>query len=87
MGTKINSFVYNTLAQWYNEDARAAGSNNTLPAAPSGPQAPPSDTGPRTFLGVRLEWNNPVFIAVSGCATLPGVFYSLKFVSILMLNS
>ena len=87
MGTKINAFVYNTLAQWYNEDARAAGSNNTLPAAPSGPQAPPSDTGPRTFLGVRLEWNNPVFIAVSGRATLPGGYFLFLFVFLLMLNS
>lgn len=65
VGTKINAFVYNTLAQWYNEDMKSEGSNNTLPAAPSGQQPAPSDNSPRTFLGVRLEWNNPVFIAVS----------------------
>ncbi|BDA51220.1 probable glutamyl endopeptidase [Coccomyxa sp. Obi] len=64
VGTKINAFVYNTLAQWYNEDLAAAGSNNTLPAAPSGPQPPPANTNPKTFLGVRLEWNNPVFVAI-----------------------
>ncbi len=67
VGTKINAFVYNTLAQWYNEDMAAAKSNNTLPAAPSGPQPPPTNANPKTFLGVRLEWNNPVFIAVSAC--------------------
>jgi hypothetical protein len=65
VGTKIDSFVYNTIAQWYNEDAAAAGSNDTLPAAPSGPQPPPQNSEPKTFLGIRLEWNNPVFIAVS----------------------
>jgi hypothetical protein len=64
VATKIDAFVYNTIAQWYNEDARTDGSNDTLPAAPSGPQPAPADNGPKTFLGIRLEWNNPVFIAV-----------------------
>lgn len=64
MATKIDAFVYNTIAQWYNEDAKADGSNVTLPAAPSGPQPAPANTEPKTFLGIRLEWNNPIFIAV-----------------------
>ena len=32
VGTLIDDFVYNTIAQWYNEDM---GPNDTLPLAPS----------------------------------------------------
>lgn len=32
VGTLIDDFVYNTIAQWYNEDM---GPNNTLPLSPS----------------------------------------------------
>lgn len=67
MATKVDAFVYNTLAQWYNEDQTAAGSNQTLPEAPSGQQPPPADSSPQTFLGVRADWTNPVFVAVRNC--------------------
>lgn len=70
VATKVDAFVYNTLAQWYNEDATAEGSNDTLPEAPSGQQPPPSDTAPAMFLGVRADWTNPVFVAVSASADL-----------------
>ena len=52
---------------------QAAGSNDTLPAAPSGPQPPPSKSGPSTILGIKIDWNNPVFVAVrlSLCLTQP----------------
>ena len=39
VGTEVDSFVYNTVAQWYNED----GENGTLPMAPPGP--PPKSVG------------------------------------------
>ena len=64
MATKVDAFVYNTIAQWYNEDQAAAGSNQTLPEAPSGQQPPPADTSAQTFLGVNASWTNPVFVAV-----------------------
>ena len=64
MGTKVDAFVYNTIAQWYNEDQKADGSNQTLPEAPSGQQPPPADSSPQTFLGVRADWSNPAFVAV-----------------------
>ena len=64
MATKVDAFVYNTIAQWYNEDQAAAGSNQTLPEAPSGQQPPPADTSAQTFLGVNASWSNPVFVAV-----------------------
>ncbi len=64
VATKVDAFVYNTLAQWYNEDQAAAGSNQTLPAAPSGQQPPPAGTSSSTFLGVPADWTNPAFVAV-----------------------
>ncbi len=64
VATKVDAFVYNTLAQWYNEDQAAAGSNQTLPAAPSGQQPPPAGTSTTTFLGVPADWTNPAFVAV-----------------------
>ena len=64
MATKVDAFVYNTIAQWYNEDQKADGSNQTLPAAPSGQQPPPDNSSPQTFLGVRADWSNPAFVAV-----------------------
>ena len=45
--------------------AQAEGSNQTLPAAPSGQQPPPAQTGSSTFLGIRVDWSNPVFVVVS----------------------
>ena len=39
MGTEVDSFVYNTVAQWYNED----GENGKFPTAPPGP--PPKSAG------------------------------------------
>ena len=70
MATKVDAFVYNTLAQWYNEDQAVAGSNQTLPAAPSGQQPPPSGTSTQTFLGVPADWTNPAFVAVRAFAGL-----------------
>ena len=64
VATKVDAFVYNTIAQWYNEDQAAAGSNQTLPEAPSGQQPPPADKSAQTFLGVNASWSNPVFVAV-----------------------
>ncbi len=64
MATKVDAFVYNTIAQWYNEDQKADGSNQTLPEAPSGQQPPPDNSSPQTFLGVRADWSNPAFVAV-----------------------
>lgn len=43
---------------------QAEGSNQTLPAAPSGQQPPPAATANTTFLGIRVSWSNPVFVAV-----------------------
>lgn len=64
VGTKLDAYVYNTLAAWYNEDMKAAGSNATLPAAPSGPQPPaPASARPR-FLGLAVDWSDPAFITV-----------------------
>ena len=64
VGTKLDAYVYNTLAAWYNEDMKAAGSNATLPAAPSGPQPPaPASAKPR-FLGLAVDWSDPAFITV-----------------------
>ena len=70
MATKVDAFVYNTLAQWYNEDQAAAGSNQTLPAAPSGQQPPPAGTSTQTVLGVPADWTNPAFVAVSEFTSL-----------------
>lgn len=77
VATKVDSFVYNTIAQWYNEDQAAAGSNQTLPEAPSGQQPPPADTSSQTFLGVNASWTNPVFVAVRTSQTL----YTMSSVS------
>ena len=44
VGTEVDSFVYNTVAAWYNED----GENGTLPMAPPGP--PPQKAGSSTLL-------------------------------------
>ena len=73
VGTKLDAYVYNTLAAWYNEDMKAAGSNATLPAAPSGPQPPaPASARPR-FLGLAVDWSDPAFITVRRCV-MPVLF-------------
>ncbi|KAK9838458.1 hypothetical protein WJX81_000661 [Elliptochloris bilobata] len=73
VGTKLDAYVYNTLAAWYNEDMKAAGSNATLPAAPSGPQPPaPASARPR-FLGLAVDWTDPAFITVVALLVLAGV--------------
>ena len=80
VATKVDAFVYNTLAQWYNEDQAAAGSNQTLPAAPSGQQPPPANRYLQPFLGVPADWTNPTFVAVRAPVCLiacPAVFLYL----------
>ena len=62
VGTKLDAYVYHTLAAWYNEDMRAAGSNATLPAAPSGPQPPAPASSKQRFLGLVVDWSDPAFI-------------------------
>ena len=57
VGIKLNTFVYNTLAQWYNEDATEA-----LPLTP----APPSQRAPhRSYNDDPASWfSNHVWITV-----------------------
>lgn len=43
VGTQMNAFVYNTIAQWYNED-----SSEALPLTPAPPSAPASHHSPDT---------------------------------------
>eukprot|EP00884_Botryococcus_braunii_P022171 jgi/Botrbrau1/8638/Bobra.0196s0032.1 len=64
VGTKINAFVYNTIAGWYNEDA-GGNSNNTLPLAPSGPQPPSTRrTSSSGNFWDRIGWSDPLTILV-----------------------
>ena len=44
--------------------SQADHSNDTLPAAPSGQQPPPASVAGQTILGIRVDWGNPVFVAV-----------------------
>ena len=43
---------------------QADNSNNTLPSAPSGQQPPPPQFSGQTILGIKIDWGNPVFVAV-----------------------
>ena len=50
---------------------QANNSNNTLPAAPSGQQPPPASVAGQTILGIKVDWGNPVFVAVRAPCAAP----------------
>lgn len=70
VGTQIDVEVYNQLAAWYNEDTAG---NKTLPLAPSGPGAQPSNEN--AFIKWWNDnWGKSWFIAVFiiVCVTIAG---------------
>jgi len=71
VGTQIDVEVYNQLAAWYNEDTAG---NKTLPLAPSGPGAQPSNEN--AFIKWWNDnWGKSWFIAVFiiVCVTIAGI--------------
>ena len=85
VGTMIDTFVYNTIATWYNEDGGDNG-NTTLPLAPS--EGTPGSS-PATSSGLKnLKISTPWVVAVIAAGKLSALTTclhkceSLKFTSI-----